>query len=355
MQITHSDVFPVEIKLRQPARMAHLPEITQITAVFVRLVTRKGQSAWGCAVAHPDLTGEQPADLLKACQDGAAMAPDLHPTNLEYSLSQLSLACGNSTAAKCAFDLAFHDLLGLATGLPVYRLLGGYRSSIQASATIPLSSVVESVELAQERAFSGFKVLKIKGGVNPEEDVRRVQAIHRALPGVILRLDADGGYTVQAAIDVARALSDALEMMEQPTPPADLEALRQVTRQSTLPVLADQSVSDPHSALQLAAGHMASGLCVKLARCGGIRCASQVDAIARAAHLDTMVSCIIEPALLISAGLGFALSSPNVRYADLDGHLDLTHDPSLAGFHLHEGWLVASDEPGLGCRVQMDG
>jgi len=89
------------------------------------------------------------------------------------------------------------------------------------------------------------------------------------------------------------------------------------------------------------------------AACGGLRCARQVDAIARAAGMDTMVSCLIEPALLISAGLSFALSSPNVRYADLDGHLDLLNDPSVAGFSLQEGWLVASDGPGLGCKVRL--
>jgi hypothetical protein len=66
-----------------------------------------------------------------------------------------------------------------------------------------------------------------------------------------------------------------------------------------------------------------------------------------------MVSCVHEPALLIAAGLSFALSSPNVRYGDLDGHLDLIGDPTLAGFRMEEGWLIASDVPGLGCTVEM--
>jgi L-alanine-DL-glutamate epimerase-like enolase superfamily enzyme len=67
-----------------------------------------------------------------------------------------------------------------------------------------------------------------------------------------------------------------------------------------------------------------------------------------------MVSCLIEPALLATAGLSFALSSPNVRYGDLDGHLDLIDDPSTPGFHLEDGWLIASDLPGLGCIVNLD-
>jgi L-alanine-DL-glutamate epimerase-like enolase superfamily enzyme len=66
-----------------------------------------------------------------------------------------------------------------------------------------------------------------------------------------------------------------------------------------------------------------------------------------------MVSCLIEPALLIAAGLSFALSSPNVRYADLDGYLELEDDPSLPSFNLQDGWLTASEVPGLGCTVNL--
>jgi L-alanine-DL-glutamate epimerase-like enolase superfamily enzyme len=84
-----------------------------------------------------------------------------------------------------------------------------------------------------------------------------------------------------------------------------------------------------------------------------LRCARQIDAIARSARLATMVGCINEPALLVAAGLGFALSSPNVRYGDLDGHLDLVGDPSRPRFLLQDGYLVATDVPGLGCTVSL--
>jgi L-alanine-DL-glutamate epimerase-like enolase superfamily enzyme len=355
MQITRAEVIPVELSLRRPVHMAGLPEIRHIQAIFVRIETRQGQTAWGCTVAHLDLTGEQPADVLRKCREYACIVPDLHPTNLEYSLTELeNLAGSGSPGALCAFDLAFHDLLCLAAGMPLYRLLGGYRNRIQTSATVPVSPLDESVDTACRLASLGFQILKIKGGLDPEQDVRRVQAIHRALPQHRLRLDADGGYTLQGALDVARALKDQLEMLEQPTPASDLPALRQVTQLSPLPILADQSLSGPASALEIAVGHAASGLSLKLASCGGLRCARQIDAIARVARLATMVSCFVEPSLLIAAGLSFALSSPNVQYGDLDGNLDLLDDPSRPCFRLEEGWLVATDVPGLGYTVDLD-
>ncbi len=353
MQITKAEVTPVELSLRQPIRAAYHPEIERVTAVFVRIETREGQSAWGCAIAHPDLTGEEPEDVIKACQSCADMAADLHPTNLEYSLAELAPLTEDTPSALCAFDLAFHDLLGLAAGMPLHRLLGGYRHRIQTSVTIGIAPLDETVEMALARAAQGFRMLKIKGGLDAGEDVRRVQAVHRVLSDLVLRLDADGGYTVRQAVDVARALEGSLEMLEQPTPADDLEALRQVTRQSLVPILAAQSVTGPASALEVASRKAADGISVKVAACGGLNCARQVDAIARAGKLATMIGCLPEPALLIAAGLSLALSAPNVRYCDLDGHLDLVDDPTVPGFTLEEGWLTATDVPGLGCTVEL--
>jgi L-alanine-DL-glutamate epimerase-like enolase superfamily enzyme len=167
---------------------------------------------------------------------------------------------------------------------------------IQTSITVRRGTTRETVALARDYAQRGFRILKIKSSHDPEEDVRRMRAVRDALPRLTLRLDAKGGYTVQQALDAA------------------------------------------------------DGLNVKLVACGGLRCARQMDAIARAAELSTMVGCVHEPALLIAAGLGFALSSGNVRYGDLDG---FTYLPTVPGFVLEEGWLIARDVPGLGCRVEI--
>ncbi|NLE43862.1 MAG: dipeptide epimerase [Chloroflexi bacterium] len=353
MQITHVEVTPIRLELRRPFRTAYHTEITQVAVVFVRIETRDQKSAWGCAAFDSAITGETLESVVTACQSCADRSLDLNPLNIEYALSELAPLTSATPSALCAFDLAFHDLLGLAAGMPLYRLLGGYRHRLQTSVTVGISPVADSVADARERARQGFGILKIKGGIDPEEDVRRVHAIHEALPHHVLRLDADQGYTVEQALDVARALDEAIEMLEQPTSAGNLDALGQVTRHSPVPILADESVVGPASAFEIASRRAADGLSVKLATCGGIRCAHQVDTIARVARMATMISCVHEPALLAAAGLNFALSSPNVRYGDLDGHLDLVSDPTLAGFLLQDGWLIVTDVPGLGCTVEL--
>jgi L-alanine-DL-glutamate epimerase-like enolase superfamily enzyme len=354
MQITHIQVTPVELDLRLPYRTAAAPsEVRKAASVFIRIETREGQVAWGCAAFVPALTGETLEEVTRVCHACADRAMDLNPLNTEFALAELAPLTQNTPSARCAFDIAFHDLLGLAAGLPLHRLLGGYRHRIQTSITLGIAPVKETVAMARDRARQGFRILKLKGGLSGEEDVRRVQAVHSALPDLTLRLDADQGYTIQQALNVAQALDGKLEMLEQPTPAADLNALRQVTLHSPVPILADESLRGPASALEIAGHRAAHGLSVKLATCGGLHCARQVDAIARAAQMATMVGCTNEPALLIAAGLGLALSSPNVRYGDLDGHFDLVNDPTQPGFFFEDGWLVSRDVPGLGCTVDL--
>jgi L-alanine-DL-glutamate epimerase-like enolase superfamily enzyme len=354
MQISRLAVTPVQLKLHTRFRSAAHPEpVSQIDTVFIRAeLVRDYGVAWGCAVLDPS-SGETIEQVTKVCQACADKLCDLNPLNTQYALSELSPLTDGYPAVQCAFDMLLYDLLGLFAGLPLYRLLGGYRDRIQTSITLSLADVPETVEMAQKRARDGFRILKLKGGLDPEEDVRRIQAVHRALPDLILRLDADQGYTVQTALDVAHALEGIIEFLEQPTPAGDLAALRHVTRNSPVPILADESLTGPASALEIASQRAVHGISIKLASCGGLDCARQIDTIARAGHLATMVGCLNEPALLIAAGLGLALSSPNVRYGDLDGHFDLEDDPSVPGFQFLDGWLIATDMPGLGCTVDL--
>jgi L-alanine-DL-glutamate epimerase-like enolase superfamily enzyme len=354
MQISHIEITPTQLKLHTPFRSAAHPEpVSQVVAIFVRAETvRDYGDAWGCAVVDPAGKTEH-EQVLHACHACADRLRDLNPLNTQYALGELSAITNGLPAVRCAFDMLLYDLLGLWSGLPLYRLLGGYRDRIQTSITLGLDDISATVEMAQKRARDGFRILKLKGGIDPEQDVRRVRAVQRALPDLTLRLDAEQGYSVQSALDVARALDGKLEFLEQPTPADDLLALRQVTESSPVPILADESLRGPASALEITNQRAAHGVSTKLASCGGLDCARQIDTIARAGHLSTMVGCMNEPALHIAAGLALALSSPNVRYGDLDGHFDLEDDPSIPGFQFEDGWLIASEVPGLGCKVEL--
>jgi len=147
VQITHVEVIPVELSLRFPFRTAYSDKVDRVAVVFVRLETLQGEIAWGCAAFDTAITGETLADVTTACRACADCARDLHPLNIEYALAELAPLTEGTPSALCAFDIAFHDLLGLAAGLSLYRLLGGYRDRIQTSITLSIAPLKETVEL----------------------------------------------------------------------------------------------------------------------------------------------------------------------------------------------------------------
>ena len=87
---------------------------------------------------------------------------------------------------------------------------------------------------------------------------------------------------------------------------------------------------------------------IKIMKVGGLTEASHINSVGQAAGMEVMVGCLDESALGIAAGLHFALSKPNVEYADLDGHLDFQNDPISGLFSIEKGWITPMEKNGLG-------
>jgi L-alanine-DL-glutamate epimerase-like enolase superfamily enzyme len=198
----------------------------------------------------------------------------------------------------------------------------------------------------------GFSTLKLKGGLDPDDDVERVRAVRAAVgTHITLWLDANQGYGVTDTVRVTSALAATIELIEQPTPAADLEALMSAARGSAVPVVADESVQTAADALEIA-GEVA-GINIKLQKSGGLLEARRIAAICDASGMSAMIGCMDECALGISAGLQLALSLPIVAWADLDAHLDLVGDPTAGCLDLHDGHLYPKATAGLGLEGEI--
>ena len=350
VRVTRVEVFAVNMTLEQPYAMAN-NEVSVAENVFVRLVTSGPHCGLGCAAPDPLVTGEQPAAVKARLEEAA---PDLlvgrNPLRRALLMERLGKKLKGLPSAQAAMDMALHDLMGKAAGLPLYRLLGGYRSRIRTSMTIGILPEQEATALALKHVKQGFRALKLKGGKDVEADIARVRRIREAVgPEVELRFDANQGYTVEQALQLVDGCRQSrLELLEQPTPARQPELLAHVSRQASIPVMADESLLSLGDAFRIARGRFADMINIKLMKVGGIDEALAINSVARAAGLEVMVGCMDESALGISAGLHFALARPNVVLADLDGHLGLKGDPFAGAVILSDGVLFPADLPGLG-------
>ena len=117
--------------------------------------------------------------------------------------------------------------------------------------------------------------------------------------------------------------------------------------------MADESCVTVRDAMSLAGRGSVDSLNLKLMKIGGLQPATRADEVAAAHGMPTMVSCMDESELAISAGLHWALSRANVRWVDLDGHLDLLDDPAAGTVQLRDGLLRPGPGPGLGVDFSL--
>ncbi|MEE8584831.1 MAG: dipeptide epimerase [Acidobacteriota bacterium] len=352
MRIVRIEAWPVEMPLEEPYTIAY-QTIASATNVFVRMVTDGKLTGSGCAAPDKEITGETPESVLKAIEAAGPGLQGEDPLRHALLAEKLRTAIRNDRSARAALDMAIYDLVGQACGVPVWKLLGGFRDSIRTSVTIGILPAQETVRRARDWVQRGFSSLKLKGGRDVEDDISRLWEVRKAVGKQIeIRFDANQGYSVEEAVRFAAGVHQAgVELLEQPTPSDRPEMLGLVADQVAIPVMADESLISLGDAFRLARRDQVDMVNIKLMKVAGISEALAVDSVAQAAGMKSMVGCMDEAALGIAAGLHFALARPNVAYADLDGHLGLKGDPSAGAVILRDGVLYPAEGAGLGFAI----
>ena len=196
------------------------------------------------------------------------------PFDIGGILTTLNEALYNTLYAQAAVADALYDIAGKAVGLPVHKLLAGEcRDRVRVGGLLAMKPTVgELIESAQSFYERGFRHFGLKIGIDPKQDLANVVALRERFGDqVVLRVDANGALTYDAALALLKKLEPYdIDVAEQPIAIWDLEGLAALCRATSIPIMADESVSTDHSLLEVIRRRAATVVQTKIAKNGGL-------------------------------------------------------------------------------------
>jgi muconate cycloisomerase len=262
--------------------------------------------------------------------------------------------------AKCALETAMWDAWARTLGLPLYALLGGRcHDSLPVTWAIGAADPDVVVDEALAKAESGGHAsIKLKmGALEPAADTARVEKIASSLAQVTsVRVDLNGAWDELTATRLLPRLEQAgIDLVEQPTPAWDVDALARLCALLRIPVMADESLRSDHDALTLATRRAADVFSLKIGKSGGYLATRRIAAVAQAAGIPCHGGTGIESSLGTLAGAHLLATLPAVTYgSELFGPLLMTDGLLAEPLDYRDGALHLPDGPGLGVDLDED-
>jgi muconate cycloisomerase len=259
-------------------------------------------------------------------------------------------------AAKAAIEIALHDLVGRAKGLPLHALLGGKRRD-----RIPLLAVIGSDDAAadlreaRQRRDAGYLNYKIKVGVAaPEADAARTRDICRVLgKDCLISADANQGWSAEEGVRFVRAVADCgLGFFEQPVPAHDLAGMARVAAASRVLIGADEGIHSRDDIERHHAAKAAQGVSLKAIKLGGVRPVFEASVLCDRLGMNLNISCKTgESSVASAAALHLAAVVPSLAWGLTVTSPGLAEDVVTDPLRIDSGHMSVLDRPGLGVEV----
>jgi o-succinylbenzoate synthase len=328
----------VALRFAAPVAVSY-GELTSREIVLLALRSADGMVGRGEAAPLAPYDGVSVDDVLAALE---AFRPVLERAD-ELGPGEVLSDCqerADVPQALAAVDLALWDLAGRRAGRPVCELLcEAPATSVKVNATITAPDREGAARQAAAAALAGYGCVKLKVGLL--DDAGRVAAVRAAIgPSVDLRLDANGGWTLDEAERMLDVLAPAgLELVEEPV--RGLEATRALRERVPVRIAIDETATEPGAL----AGGVADAVCLKISRCGGITGLLADAALVRSSGAEPYVASTFDGPLGIAAGLHAAAALgrlPPCGLATLDLFSLMNHP-----FTVHDGSIATPRGPGL--------
>ena len=341
-----SRIWRFGLKLTHPWRIARGDDTTNFPIVFCELKDDSGNS--GIGESAPIGRYEESVDTVEAFLrrvDPARLSFDDVPGSMRY----LDSLAPDQHAAKCAVNIALVDGAAKAAGQPVYDFLKLGFTEEKHVTSFSIGIDTPDIIRKKVREAAHYPVLKLK--VGSPTDQANFAALREVAPDKPVSVDANEGWKTkeEALRNLEWLHADGhVKFVEQPmSSSTDAKDWRWLKDRSPLPIFGDESYLSAADAAR--AAECFHGVNVKLVKTGGISGAYEALQAARKAGLRTMIGCMIESSVLISAAAHLAELADHL---DIDGNLLISNDP-FAGATAEQGMVsFASAAEKSGLRVK---
>jgi L-alanine-DL-glutamate epimerase-like enolase superfamily enzyme len=363
LKITGIETIPVRVPIREQLAIRGKGGYHSTSPfLLVKVHTDSALTGLGEVSCTPRWSGEDQftaAHFIGSIFEPLLMGKDA--LDLGANTETIRSALFGHPFTKAALEMAFWDLLGKAAGVPVYRLLGGKRRDF-----VPLKWSISGVApdkaagIAKWAVDQGFRTMKVKVGIDPEQDVQRVRAVRQAVgPDVRLGIDANGAWKPRTAIEMARRLAEyGIYFVEQPVPPGDVAWMAEVRDSIQVPVIADESLYSAQDGLSLIRAGAADVFSVYVGKAGGIAAGSALSALADAAGLSSTLGSNLEMGIGSAAMLHLAIATPAMVGGefpcDIIGPLFYEDELLQEPLDIRGGEGRVPERPGLGVELDED-
>ena len=361
MKIERIEAIPVRIPLKAglTTKTAHGVHATS-DYVIVRVHTDQGLVGLGEATVAPRWSGETSATCLSVIRD--LLAPELigqNPLDITRLRFRMDRVVKLNPFTKASLEMALWDIAGKAANMPICQLLGGpVRDSMRIKLVIGALDRTAVIQLAERFLEMGVTCLKVKTGINPEEDIDRVRTVREvAGPHIPITIDSNCGWNITTARHTLLRLADQnILLAEQPIPPNDPAAMASLRATVPMPIMADESVFTLTDAWTVCAAGAADILSVYPGKHGGIAGTVEIVHVAKAAGIVCAIGSNLELGIGTAAMLHVAAALPTIDSetypADLVG--PLYHEADLLTEPLQLGPPLAKCPMGPGLGVTLD-
>ncbi|MFD4671481.1 mandelate racemase/muconate lactonizing enzyme family protein [Lentzea sp. NPDC058450] len=255
--------------------------------------------------------------------------------------------------AKCAVDVALHDLIGRALDVPIGVLWGQRRhEEVELAWIVSGQTPAEVAECVAEGVEHGYRSFKVKIGLHDERtDLGVVHAVREAAPDAPLWVDANQAYTVDEALRIAAKLQPYdVFAFEQPLPANDVAGQRRLRAASPLPVALDESLRHPTDLATFVKLDAIDVAVAKVQRSGGLTLSHRLCQLAEDCGVRLLGSGLTDSDVGLAASLHLFSAHGIGGPADLNGRQFIA-SPYASGIKVANGIAQVPSGPGLGVEV----